>query len=124
MIQEQLGEGRCQVTGWLIPCGSDAAVTILGGTHPHVGAVSLGLYESERDSATVSTLTVFSHRDDVCAAPCAKLAARILKANVTVSVGIHIDNPKPEELKTLSDNALLCCERLVRSMISQKDNRR
>ncbi len=100
------------IWGAAIKCGNDYAVTICGGA-PHIGAVSLAVYEPERDSATVSTITVLSHRDDVVASLAAKELARGLCCTVTVSVGIHMDNAGQEEIQRLRDNSAACCDALL-----------
>lgn len=94
-------------------CGDDLSVTVCGGTRAHVGAVSLAQYEPERDSATVSTLCVYTHRDGEISALLAKELSRALRCTVTATVGIHIDDASPEELKTLSRNCAECCASLI-----------
>ena len=73
-------------------CGSDWNVAVCGGSAHHVGAVALAVYEPVRDSATVSTLSVYTHRDDRVASRMAKELSRTLKCTVCVSAGIHIDH--------------------------------
>ena len=113
IFEASCGEARYRVWGSAVPCGRDCSIVLLGGTRPHVGAVSLAVYESARRSATVSTVTVFSHRDDVCAAACAKRASAALHCTVSVSVGIHVDDAEPHELQLLLDNADRCCGDLI-----------
>ena len=103
------------VWGTAVRCGDDAAVTICGGA-AHIGAVALAVYEPERDSATVSTITVLSHRDDVVASSAAKELARGLRCTVTVSVGIHIDDAGPEEIRRLRENGAACCAALLEKL--------
>lgn len=109
----QWGEGRYLVTGTALLCGRDVTMAFTGGTLPHVGAVSLAVYESERDSATVSTICVYAHRDDQLAARCAKEAAAALKCTAAVSVGIHIDDAAPEELEILTRNFCKCYSMII-----------
>lgn len=113
------GQGRYAVNGAAVLCGRDVSLTFTGGTLPHIGAVSLGSYEPVRRSATVSTITVFTHRDDQLAAACAKKAATALTCTVTVSVGIHIDDASPQELEILCKNFEECSNRLI-GMIQQR----
>lgn len=89
-------------------CGTDLSVTVCGGERGHIGAVSLALYEPERDSATVSTLTAFAHRDDHISARAAKRLSRALRCTVCVSAGVHIDAPAPGELEALLQNCDAC----------------
>lgn len=109
----QWGEGKYLVTGTALLCGRDVVMTFTGGTLPHVGAVSLAVYEPERDSATVSTICVYTHRDDQLAAGCAKKAAAALKCTAAVSVGIHIDDAASEELAALTKNFCKCYSTII-----------
>ena len=97
-------------------CGEDLSVSICGGERAHIGAVSLAVYEPERDSATVSTLTVFTHRDDRVSRRAAKFFSRALRCTVCVSAGLHIDMPADGELETLLENCDECCAALVRAL--------
>lgn len=119
-ISASFGEGRYKINGTAILCGHDVTITVTGGTLPHVGAVSMAVYEPVRDSATVSTITVFTHRDDMLAASCAKKVSKQLKGTVVVSVGIHIDRADAGELKQLCENfeECICC--LIQKLDSMK----
>ena len=78
-ISARAGEYQYAVNASASVLGRDIAVAVTGGTAPHIGAVSLAVYEPERDSATVSTVTVHSHRDDAVSAYFAKLISREMK---------------------------------------------
>ena len=98
-------------------CGEDLSVSICGGEREHIGAVSLAVYEPERDSATVSTVTVFTHRDDRVSRRAAKFFSRALRCTVCVSAGVHIDAPAGGELETLLKNCDECCAALMRAIM-------
>lgn len=97
-----------------VSCGKDLAVAISGGTKAHVGAVSLAVYEPERDSATVSTICAYTHRDDAVATTVAKKLATALRCSVTVTAGIHIDDASKEEVELLLKAAFSCCDRIIK----------
>lgn len=120
-ISAQAGEGRYTVNGTALLCGQDVTITFTGGTLPHVGAVSLAVYEPERDSATVSTICVYTHRDDQLASKCAKQAAAALKCTVAVSVGIHVDDAAPVDLKILTENFQKCYSQLVETIMRTRN---
>ena len=120
-IEAVCGEGKYRVRGTAVRCGGDVNISLVGGTRPHIGAISAAVYEPERDSATVSTLTVFSHRDDACSAPCAKRVSTALRCTAAVSVGIHIDDAAPEELQLLLANANQCCDALIAKLRTDID---
>ncbi|MGN1001149.1 MAG: hypothetical protein ACI4PC_00130 [Oscillospiraceae bacterium] len=117
MITAQAGQGtKYAVTAQAAMCGRDVCVSLWGGTLPHIGAVSLAVYEPERDSATVSTVCVHSHRDDAVAAPFAKAVSRAIKGTVTVSAGVHVDNASAEEIAAFRENCGLCCTELIEKL--------
>ena len=93
--------------------GKDISVIVSGGTAPHIGAVSIAVYEPERDSATVSTVTVHTHRDDAVAAYFAKAISREMKCTVTVSAGLHVDDANAEDIAVFQKNSYDCCMELI-----------
>ena len=110
---------RFAVCGTAVRCGKDVAVTICGGS-AHIGAVALAVYEPERDSATVSTITVYTHRDDIIAYTLAKKISKRLHCTVTVTVGLHLDNANAEEIDQLTENSLRCSDVLLQKL--QEEN--
>lgn len=107
------GEGDFTVEAEARYMGRDLCVSVTGGTGSHIGAVSLAVYEPQRDSATVSTVTVHTHRDDAVAARFAKEISREMKCTVSVSAGLHIDNAGKDEIAGLWENSLKCCEKII-----------
>ena len=119
-IHVSAGEGRFCVTSTAIPCGNDWAVTVCGGELAHVGAVSVAQYEPQRDSATVSTITLYSHRDDRIAACFAKTIASAEKCNVTVTAGIHVDDAGEAEIAELTKICEFCLQELLKGLEEKK----
>ena len=115
-INIKAGEGRFQIEVQALRCGEDWCVAVYGGEKPHVGAVSLGQYEPERGSATVSTVTVYTHRDDVIAAQFAKAVAAARRCTAAVSAGIHVDAAGEAELAMLRAVSDRCLHTLLRAM--------
>ena len=113
MISASCGEGRYRVECQAILCGEDVNAVFIGGERAHIGAVSLAVYEPVRDSATVSTMTVYTHRDDQLAALAAKKLATALKCTVSVSVGIHVDNADEQDIELLCKNFAACLNQLL-----------
>ena len=119
-IHVSAGEERFCVSSTAIPCGNDWVVTVCGGEQAHVGAVSVGQYEPLRDSATVSTITLYTHRDDRIAARFAKAIATAEKCNVTVTAGIHVDDAGAEEIAELTENCENCLQKLLMCLEEKK----
>ena len=115
-ISAVFGEGKYVVRGTAVLCGQDISMVFTGGTLPHVGAVSMGIFEPVRRSATVSTITAFTHRDDQLSAIGAKKAATALECTATISVGIHIDDADVQELEILCDNFNRCSDLLIENI--------
>lgn len=102
------GRSRVQVTGLLT--GPDLVLVITGGTHPHVGAVSLAtprpsLADPERRSATASVLAVVAHKEDELARWAALQVAAATGAHAVVAAGLHIDQATPAEIAALEQSA-------------------
>ena len=107
------GEGRCTVTAMAERCGKDLLLRITGGETPHVGAVALAQYEPQRDSATVSSLCAYGHRDDAVAIRFAKAAAAAGKCSAAAVAGIHVDDAGQEELSLIMENCECCLKALL-----------
>ncbi len=115
------GEGLYLVEAKSAYLGDDIIVSVGGGSAPHIGAVSIAVYEPIRDSATVSTVTVHTHRDDAVAAYFAKTISREIKCTVTVSAGIHVDDATETDIKLLWDNSVRCCKELIRHLQDRRE---
>jgi len=116
LLQCASGSGKYLVSARALRCGDDWCITVCGGEAAHIGAVSLGQYEPLRGSATVSTITVFTHRDDAVASCYAKAVASQCKCCVSVSAGIHVDNADAADLAVLKRNYEDCLQRLLQAI--------
>lgn len=112
----QAGEGKYLIRATATFLGSDISVSVGGGTLEHIGAVSLGVYEPIRNSATLSTISVHTHRDDAVASYFAKTISRELKCTVSVAAGIHVDDATEDEIMLLRNNSMICCENLISAL--------
>lgn len=115
-VNAKYGDGVYAVEARAFRLGQDIVVYVGGGTEPHIGAVSLAVYEPLRDSATVSTVTVHTHRDDAVAAYFAKTISREMKCTVTVSAGLHVDNAAERDIKCLWNNSVECCKAIIEAI--------
>lgn len=107
-ISVSIKEGRFKLEALVKPLGQDFLVAVWGGTHPHIGAVALAvprpsLRDRKKTSATSSVLTLMGHKEDVTAKMISEALAATLKRNVVVTVGIHWDNLKVEEIQRIVD---------------------
>lgn len=103
------GEGKYRVEAVAITCGRDVAVTVVGGSVPHIGATVLSvprpsLADTSKTSSSSSVICVTGHKDDELARNAASSLASELGGIVTVSAGIHVDNASQEDLEILENN--------------------
>lgn len=103
------GQNSYTVTACVVLCGNDAAVVIGGGETPHIGAVALGsprpsLKNADDISASASVLCRLGHKDDLPAREAALQLAAKFNANVTVTVGLHLDNADADDIAELQQS--------------------
>jgi gallate decarboxylase subunit D len=99
-------EGPFRLQALVILIGDDLLVSIWGGTHPHIGAVSLALprpslKDKKKTSATSSVLTVLGHKEDQTVKAVSEILSAVFKKNTVVTAGIHWDNLKAEEINVI-----------------------
>lgn len=86
--------------------GTDILVYIWGGEQPHIGAVAAAqprasLKDSNKKSATCSVLTYLGHKEDEIVKPVAEHLAAVLDTRVVVTAGIHWDDLRESEIRTI-----------------------
>lgn len=106
--------GRFEINLSLQHLGSDLQVLIWGGD-AHVGAVAIAgphtlLENSSLNGFSAEVISVPGHRDEVVARDAASHLARACSGTVAVTVGLHWDNLKPEEIQEV----LRLCAELIR----------
>lgn len=102
---------KYQIELLAIRCGEDFSVILCGGSLYHVGATALG-YISQ-GSVIVNSQCAPHHRDDVVARWACEFLTAELNCNICVSVGIHIDDAKKEEILHLVENCKAACRQFV-----------
>jgi len=121
-ISVSVKEGRFKLEALVKTLGQDFLVAVWGGTHPHIGAVALAvprpsLRDRKKTSATSSVLTLMGHKEDVTAKTVSEALAAAFKKNVVVTVGIHWDNLKAEEIGAINE----LTKRLVGKIIAKTE---
>lgn len=79
--------------------GKDWSITILGGCAPHVGSVSLAEYGQGKTE--LRTLLRDTHKDQVVGDRFARRIAGLTGGNVSVTCGIHYDDPGQAGLEAI-----------------------
>jgi hypothetical protein len=107
----------------------DGYVILVGGGDIHIGAVSLGEpYTSHKKaSASVSTLTRYSHRDDAISSLITRELVSHLHCPVIVIAGFHQDSLSREEIAQVLEHSSKLSELLIdnlsnNSVSSQQDS--
>lgn len=109
---------RKTILARVISSGDDLTITIGGGDSPHVGAIALGVGRPPcavipKQSATVSSVCAYDHRDDELARLVARVVAADLQCCVCVSAGFHIDDASSDELSLIMGLAKRLCQKIV-----------
>jgi len=121
------GEAPHRVEATAVICGRDLTVCFGGGSSPHIGAAALGsprpsLADRSRTSASVSTLCVVGHKEDLLARNAAARLAASFHCQVVVTVGLHVDEATPDEIHMLGLNfegAIDDLEHSLKSLLEQ-----
>ncbi|MGL4668555.1 MAG: hypothetical protein ACRCWR_11590 [Saezia sp.] len=113
-----LGEPITAKAEWM---GKDLCVMVTGGEEPHFGSVSLGISRksltgSGETSATVSTMNMTGHKDDVVGNHFAKEIATEFECRVVVACGIHFDGAGPIEIQAIEKAANELLESLKKAL--------
>lgn len=96
----------------VLPCGGDLSVTILGGSAPHVGSVTVA-----RKGEIVSKWAGAGHRDDVVGDRFAVVLSQRTGGTVCAACGIHYEAVTREQLAKI----VAACEELLQIMWERKD---
>ena len=101
-----LSAGRIILQATVVRAGADLCIVLTGGDRPHIGTVTLSvprpsLADSARTSATTSILNCTGHKDGEAAQYLGQRLAATLGATVVVTGGIHVDDIRPDEIKTV-----------------------
>ena len=112
------GDGNLAVTGSLTLTGGGVVLQLYGGTHEHVGSVTVSvprpsLMDSERTSVTSSVINLPSHKEELVGRPAAEMLAIALDLPVVCVAGIHVDGATSDELKQLTKHS----EEVVRKLM-------
>jgi len=122
-LQFEAGSGLHKVEAAVVFCGKNIAVVIGGGDTPHIGAAAVAspresLKKDGNISATASVLCVMGHKDDMPARTAALRLSSELNTTVSVSVGLHIDNPTEDDFTKIQESFNAVLELLVNNLKS------
>jgi hypothetical protein len=121
MVEYELtkGEGRARVNVTVSSMGSDLVVRIYN-ENAHVGAVAVGDYDYEEESASVSVITRLGHKDDALAGEAAYLLSKSTRRPVCVIAGVHLDDITRAEIDRILANSKLAVNEIINVCNQQK----
>jgi hypothetical protein len=93
----------------VIRCGNDYVFVFGGGSVYHIGAIAVCLYHPslknhDHYTTTPSVITIPGHKEDMLARSAALQLSRELKTNVTICVGLHVDQASKSDIQRLERN--------------------
>jgi hypothetical protein len=113
-------KGPYQISAEALFVGEDLAVSIWGGSRPHIGAVALAiprpsLGDCNVTSSTASVLARVGHKDDEIVKRVSERISAASERVAVVSAGIHWDDISEEGIGTVRS----LCDRLTERLIGR-----
>lgn len=86
--------------------GADIAVTVSGGSRPHIGSVAVAVPRQSLSgdgtiSATTSVINMTGHKDNLLSEQIASALSSHFNCTVSVSAGVHFDGITPEQMRIM-----------------------
>ena len=128
IVRDSVGRGRNRVCCVGITTEEGLIVSVLGGQHPHVGAVALAiprpsLRDAQKRSVSTSVLTLVGHKDDELAKPISEKIAKKCNQVTVVVVGVHVENASEDDIKRLIGNSMRAVDKLLTKFEKTCSNR-
>ncbi|HDI46960.1 MAG TPA: hypothetical protein ENF82_04060 [Candidatus Methanomethylia archaeon] len=108
LLHIRKGEGRLQVSAFLIKVGEDYLIIICGGEKPHIGGFALSI---EGNPPVAFSLP--RHKDYLVAVKAASLISRSLGRTCLAVAGIHVENASREDIEKLIEHSEECVHELI-----------
>jgi len=117
-FEASAGERALTVSGTLTLTDGGCVLQLYGGTHAHVGSVTVSvprpsLSDKERTSVTSSVINLLSHKEELVGRPAAEMLAVALNRPVVCVAGIHVEGATDDELKLLT----MYCEEAANKLL-------
>ncbi|MCK5294483.1 MAG: hypothetical protein KAJ49_07525 [Arcobacteraceae bacterium] len=100
------GENKYKITLKYMDIGDDLLVIITGGKE-HIGSVSL------IDNGSYSALSKIGHKDEIISKFATDAISTLIKKDILVVCGIHLDDATQNDIKILMQNAQNCVEKFL-----------
>ena len=117
-ISHQKGPYRLEAE--VLPIGEDIALSLWGGTKPHIGALALAvprpsLKDPSLISSTASVLARLGHKEDDIVKRVSERISATLNKVVAVSAGMHWDHLPDDDIRLVQE----ACDELVDKLIGE-----
>ena len=124
-FEASAGAGKLAVTGTLTITDGGGVLQLYGGTHEHVGSVTVSvprpsLADNDRTSVTSSVINLPSHKEEFLGRPAAEMLAVALEKPVVCISGIHVDDATDDELELLTRYSKQVIHLLMERLKEQK----
>jgi hypothetical protein len=74
---------------------------VLSGGREHIGAVAMGIYDTESFRASASVISAPGHREDEIVLRGARKISAVTHCTTVFMAGIHVENITPEEIQII-----------------------
>ncbi len=123
------GVGKYLVTAEIFLVGKDIVASVTGGDRLHVGAVAVaqctpGVIHPDRQSVSVSVLTLPGHKEDEIARETARRLSEAFSVNAVVTAGMHWDGISAEGIETAVRNTQTLADAIIGKLKVFKGERR
>ncbi|MGL5978070.1 MAG: hypothetical protein ACRCZJ_03670 [Erysipelotrichaceae bacterium] len=115
--------GKCITCKWTY-LGDDLHINLYGGDKAHIGCCVVGQYytRDEKDYASLSTINLLGHREEMIAQEMVEALVKKTKHTVSCCCGIHYDEVSKEQLKVVSEALHHFIEQCIEEIIRGNAN--
>jgi len=119
-VYEEYADACCPLTCRVVPMGRDYAVTVYGGTLPHIGSAVMAQARQSLTgrgiSATSSVLNCVGHKDETIARMFAEKIAIQGNCTAVCVCGIHVDDATKEQIFQIQEGCKVLLGRVLAQM--------
>ena len=112
-IKKEVGRVHLILRGEFI--GKDMFFVLSGGMR-HIGAVAMGIYDTESGRASSSVISSPGHREDEIALHGARKISTVTQSTVVFMVGIHVDNITADEIMDIVKVSEVMVDELIETI--------
>ena len=96
-------QGEIAIAADLFVIGKDLLIVLTGGTHPHIGSVTMLTAEESQQTHDFPSHDGRRHKDGALSENLAKIISSSLQGSCTITSGVHFDGISWEGIQTCLD---------------------